>query len=92
MAEERTAHLQLRGQLSNSCGSLARVEAVIVHLDLQPVQAARQLAQRALRWQRLTERPQQPCALPCYVGFLILHACPSPSMSLKMCRERVSES
>ena len=49
------ADLQLCRHLSHCSGSLAGVQAVIVHLDLHPAQAARQLTQRALRGQRLPE-------------------------------------
>jgi len=48
------------------------VQAVIVHLDLHPAQAARQLTQRALRGQRLPESAEQPGPLPCYVCLLVL--------------------
>lgn len=48
------------------------MQAVVVHLNLHPVQAARQLAQRALGGQRLSEGAQQACPLSCYVGLLLL--------------------
>ena len=67
------ADLQLGRQLSDCSGDLAGVQAVIVHLDLHPVQAACQLTQRALRWQCLPEGPQQPDPLSCYIRFLVLH-------------------
>lgn len=69
----KVAYLQLGRQLSDCGGGLASVQAVVVHLDLHPAQAARQLAQRALRWQRLPECAQQPCPLSCYVRLLVLH-------------------